>query len=126
MIKGIGIDLVYIPEMKHLIDVCDPSFIEHTFTAQEIINAQNSSSPAEYFSERFAAKEAFFKAVSSLTENNIDFRKIETLNNENGQPYIDISFSLQRLMQNINVTTFHISISADNDYAIAYVIAEGV
>lgn len=125
MIKGIGIDLVYIPEMKRLIDTCDSSFLEHTFTAQEIMNAQNSSSPVEYFSERFAVKEAFFKAVSSLTQDNIDFRRIETLNNENGQPYINISFSLRILMQNINVTNFHISISADNDYAIAYVIAEG-
>ncbi len=125
MIKGVGIDIVYIPEMIRLINAMGASFVSHTFTQNEIEEANNRINTFEYYSERFAVKEALFKSISSIINDNFDLKKIETLNKANGQPYIHITPYLKKFMLQANISNFHVSISADKDYAIAYVIAEG-
>ena len=74
----------------------------------------------EHFAARFAAKEAIFKAISSLIKNKyeITWKDVEVLNDENGRPYVHF------LNNNYNIEQIDISISHLKEYAIATCIVE--
>ena len=124
MIKGIGIDMVQISRTRHLLEISD-SFLSQTFTAAEQEAGKRCTDQAGFFSARFAAKEAVFKAVAPLLpEKTFDLRIVETLNHEDGSPYIKVSQSLEQILIKAGVDTVHISITDEGDYAVAFVIAE--
>lgn len=104
MIRGIGIDAVKISRMKDSLSI--PGFIKSVFTANEIINCHGNE--IEYYATRFASKEAVYKALGL----SIDWRKIETLNKEDGSPYV------------VGIENAHISITIAEEYAIAICIIE--
>lgn len=106
MIKGIGVDVVEISRMERALTI--PGFIKSTFSEREINNAHGNR--AEYYATRFACKEALFKAIHKR----MDWRLIETLNHEDGKPYI--------LMEGDDI--IHISISTEAGLAVAYCIVE--
>lgn len=127
MIKGIGVDTTDIYEIKEMLK-CESFqhvFITHTFTAREIAVVKTVPEPAEYLSSRFAAKEAVFKATAHLTkEKSYDMRIIETLNHEDGSPYISVCPQLKDVLEEIHVTELLISITTEGHYATAFVIAQ--
>lgn len=127
MIKGIGVDTTDIYEIKEMLK-CESFqhvFITHTFTAREIAVAKTVPEPAEYLSSRFAAKEAVFKATAHLTnKKSYDMRIIETLNHEDGSPYISVGPQLKDILEEIHVTELFISITTEGHYATAFVIAQ--
>lgn len=123
MIKGIGIDMVDIRDIKKYLK--NPVFAKHTFTVSEQQEAMKRSNLEEYYATRFASKEAVFKAIANLTEEKgFDLRMVETLNREDGSPYIVMNKKLTNIMRKINVTQLHISITTETNYATAFVIAE--
>lgn len=126
MIMGLGIDLVSISRIRQYLnnDHLKNGFIRYTFTDSEIEAASRKSDPAEYLATRFAVKEAFFKAVSPVCKGlNIDIRKTECLNREDGSPYITKQ-SVSYVTDPLLVKAIHISISTEDDYALAEVILE--
>ena len=124
MIKGIGIDTVSISKIKKYIDSVGYSYIIHTFTENERISAKKHSVQEEYYAARFAVKEAVFKAVAHNTqEKAFDLRIIETLNDEDGYPYVKISGELQTVLEKADIRSIQISITTENDYATAIAIA---
>ncbi|MDO4198424.1 MAG: holo-ACP synthase [Erysipelotrichaceae bacterium] len=127
MIKGIGVDMVYIPEIRHFLEdeKLASSFISHTFTPSEVNACKSHNDPAEYYATRFAAKEAVYKAIAHLNDNiNFDFRKIETLNHSDGAPYINIIEELKDILESSDISSLHISITTEHDYVTAFVVAE--
>jgi len=89
MIRGIGVDTVNITEIARCIkrDGSYTAFIKRTFTKNEVLAAEKYAIPAEYYSTRFATKEAVFKAIAHLLpEKTFDLRIVETLSNEDGSP----------------------------------------
>jgi len=125
MIRGIGVDLAEIREVKRLAEVSGGAFIEKTFTEQERADSLKAADRWEYLAARFAAKEAVFKAVAHLLkERTFDFRKIETLNREDGSPYAAVTPMLQDIMAEAGVERLHISLTHEKEYACAFVIAE--
>lgn len=123
MIKGIGVDMVDIRDVKRYLQ--NPTFAKHTFTIQEQQEAEKRLNTAEYLATRFAAKEAVFKAIASNTlKKGFDFRIVETLNREDGSPEIIVNEALRVLLNQAGVKNLHISITTETDYAIAFVIAE--
>lgn len=124
MVIGIGTDMVYIPDIARYMQ--QPEFIVHTFTKSEQRDAEQRFNRAEYFAARFAAKEAVFKAIAYRTrKKGFDLRIVETLNREDGSPYICIGEELQQYLDEAGVKKLHISITTETDYAIAFVVAEG-
>lgn len=124
MIKGVGIDTASISKTKKLIDAIGAGYIEKTFTPAEIIFAQKSFCKEEYFATRFAAKEATFKAIAHLLdEKTFDLRCVETLNYEDGAPYIKVGKELQEILQRAQVERLFVSITTEDDYATSIVIA---
>ena len=105
----IGTDIVYIPKIKETIEKY-PHFIKSTYTESEINLANKSKNSLYFYADRFAAKEAIIKA----TNGKYDFKEIEVLKNNDGKPIVNILNN-----ENINI---ELSLSYDNDYAIAFCI----
>lgn len=125
MILGIGFDLTEIKEVKRLAEEVGGAFISKTFSNMEQKASKNSADPWEYLASRFAVKEAVFKALAHLTkEKTFDFRIVETLNDEDGSPYVKISPVLKELMDGAGVKRLLVSITHEKDYAGAVVLAE--
>lgn len=131
MIKGIGVDLVDIDELKELINRIEPAATSKLFSPTELELSKSKSDPYEYLAARFAAKEAVTKALSPLLAANqalyesIDMRIVETLNKEDGSPYIVRHAKINEILQKVEVSQLHISLSTEKGMACAFVVAEG-
>ena len=125
MVRGIGVDMTEIKEVKRLAETTDGSFVARTFSEVEREDSFKAADRWEYLAARFAVKEAVFKALAHLTkERTFDFRKIETLNYEDGLPYVVLTPMLQTIMEETGVRKLHVSITHEKEYACAFVIAE--
>ena len=123
-VKGIGIDLVRISEIKQLDKRTRGSFVARTFTDSEQAEAQSSLNPWMYYAERYAVKEAVFKAVAHLTNTEtFDFRIVETLQGANGIPMITQTNALAPILTDANVAHLFVTISSNDNYCIAFVLA---
>ena len=127
MIYGIGTDLINSERVEKLLNKFGEKFLFKVFSNEEIDNSKNSYNKALYFSKRFAGKEAFWKAVSPNKENTLHFNEIEILSNENGKPYINLIGRTKNRVSDLEKSlncklNFHISISDEKAYALAFVI----
>lgn len=123
MIKGIGIDLVDIAEMERLCGDLDTAFARRVFTEAEREQAAARHKPAQMLAGKFAAKEAAFKALARLTANGFDFRKVETLEDENGAPHISTG-PLAEILAEAGATELLVSITNEGNLAQAIVLAQ--
>lgn len=111
---SIGIDLVYINRFNNL----NENMIKNTFTDNELNYIKSRNYNISTMAGIYAAKEAFLKAIKKGI-NNYSLKDIEIYHNDNNAPFIEIHGDLENDYQNIK---FDVSISHDNEYAIATVI----
>ena len=124
-IIGIGVDIVKNNRLKKLVK--NKKFIERVFTNNEQIISEKYKNKINYFSKRFAAKEAFSKATGLGISKNLHFRDIEVKKNKNGKPSINLKkATILFLKKKFNVKSFktNLSLSDEKNYSIAYVIIE--
>lgn len=118
MIFGIGTDIVDIKRMKEAVQ--KEAFLKRVFTEKEI---SRSGKKPETYAGIFAAKEAFVKAVGVGFK--IDPRNVEVLKNDKGKPYFEFFGSAKDFVESKKAAV-HLSISHEKDYAVSFVIIEGV
>ncbi|MBB5356447.1 holo-[acyl-carrier protein] synthase [Anoxybacillus mongoliensis] len=116
MIIGIGIDIVELNRIAELINR-QPKLIERVLTDNErnCLHDRSAKRKIEFVAGRFAAKEAYAKALGTGIGAHVSFHDIEIKNDENGKPYIVSSSPDERV---------HVSISHSEHYAVAQVIIE--
>lgn len=121
MIKGIGIDIIRIRRIDKALERWGKQFEEKVFTDKEIESSccLRKKAKLAYLAGRFAAKEAIFKAIGG----GISWQDIEILAKENGQPYLANNKKTKEALNKKNIRKVLISISHDNDYAIAQAMA---
>ena len=126
-ILGIGVDLVENKRIKLLLS--NKKFLKRIFTKNEIKFSKKIKNRANYFAKRYAAKEAFSKSVGTGIRLDLDFKKIEILNDKMNKPY----YSNSRLIKNIVYKRFKVkrynlllSISDEKDYSIAFAILQKI
>lgn len=125
MIKGIGVDTTDIREIDKLILQCKDAFLIKTFTKGEMEQSKKMSNQIEYFATRFAAKEAVFKALAHLTKAKcFDFRIVETLNREDGSPFINVDVKMKTILAEADVADIMISLTTECNFATAFVIVQ--
>ena len=125
MVKGIGVDTVDINEVDRLVNMKGNAFLHQVFTKNEIKEYKNSSNQNEFLATRFAAKEAVFKAVAHLTKSkSFDFRIVETLNEADGRPYVNIEGELKKILIDAGVNNILISLTTECNLATAFVISQ--
>lgn len=124
MIYGIGIDLVNIKRMEKVITRWDDRFINRIFTSGEIDTCKKRAFPPSAFSLRFAAKEAFAKALGLGMNNGVSWRDIEVYHFPGGKPGLRVHGRSSEICRENSITGFHISLSDDGDYGTAMVVLE--
>ena len=85
---------------------------------------KNKSDSAAYCAKRFAAKEAFAKALGTGIGRVVSFQDLTVRNNENGKPHFIPSEKLRQLLVEKNIKQAHLSISDESQNAIAFVVLE--
>ena len=122
MIVGIGIDIVDIHEMDESLQ--EERFKSRVFTTAEMDSVQRYRNQAEHLAGKFAAKEAFMKALGVGLGQNIAFTDIESLNDQTGKPYLKISGEARKRFDDCDAKQIHVSISHASGAAVAVVILE--
>lgn len=118
-----GIDIIEVNRIKTSIEDLGDKFINRIYTDKEIQYC-NSKKRAMYqhYAARFAAKEAIFKAISTLMKDkySISWKNVEVLNDENGKPEINFLSLDDKTEKEINkIKSIDMSISHIENYAIA-------
>jgi holo-[acyl-carrier protein] synthase len=121
MIIGIGTDIIEVSRIHRLIDGYGDRFLDRIFTHAEISHCEQRSSPAASFAARWAAKEAFFKALGTGMRTPHSWHDIIILNDSLGKPMISLAGKSAHQLKN---AACHVSLSHTEDYATAVVIIE--
>ena len=124
-ILGTGIDIVENYRLKKILLKKKSNFKKKIFTIKEVAYCEKKSNSINCYSKRFAAKEAFVKALGIGFSKNINFNDIEVTNNTYGKPYISINKKIANKIKTLfKVKKFNIllSISDEKKYSIASVI----
>jgi len=121
LIIGVGTDIFEINRMKKRIEK-EPEFIQSVFTNQEISYCEKFKFKEQNYAARFAAKEAFMKALGTGYNNGISFKDIVISNNSSGKPEITLTGKALGFSIKLNVTDIHVSLSHSKKQAIAIVI----
>ena len=124
-VLGTGIDIVDNYRVKKLLLNKKSSFENKIFTNNEIAYCKKKSNITNCYSKRFAAKEAFVKALGIGFRKNINFKDIEILNNGYGKPCLSINKKvINKIKILFKVKKFNISLSISDEkkYSIACVI----
>jgi len=124
-ILGVGVDLIKNQRIKQSIK--KKGFVEKIFSKKEIFYSQKTSNKVNFFAKRFAAKEAFSKALGTGFRGGISFKKIEILNDKMGKPYYYNSNNIKRIIYNrfkIRSYDLFLSISDETDYSVAFTVIQ--
>jgi holo-[acyl-carrier protein] synthase len=126
-ILGIGVDIVENKRIKNSIK--NKKFINRIYSSKELKYSILIKNKINYFSKRFAAKEAFSKALGTGFRINLNFKDIEIINDKMGKPYYVINQKITKIIyQNFKVKNFNcfLSISDEKDYSTAFAIIQSI
>ena len=123
-IVGIGIDIVEIERVKNSLEKLGDAFAKKILHANEYKIYLNHGIKERYLAKRFAAKEAFAKALGSGIVAGVTLPKIEVVNDFNGKPELRIHGTAKEKMKLLKVKNHFLSISDEKLYAIAQVVLE--
>ncbi len=124
-IIGNGVDIISNKRINNSIKL--KGFINRIFTKKEINQANKLKHKTNFYAKRFAAKEAFVKAIGTGFRSNINFKDIEVKNSNNGKPYILISKKIKNFLKNqfkLKKYKIYLSLSDEKDYSIAFVVID--
>ena len=122
-IIGNGVDIVENKRIQNSLKI--KGFINRVFTQNEINKSKKLSNNTNFFAKRFAAKEAFVKALGEGFRNNINFNDIDISNDNKGKPSINISNNIKKFLKRklkLNKYKIFLSLSDEKKHSIAYVI----
>lgn len=123
MIIGIGIDLAKVERFQRLLN--NKGFLKKYFHEEEVRYIESKGlSGAQSMAARFAAREAFFKALGTGFTG-YSLKDIKIINNNNGRPEVVPGDNVIKDLNNINPNwKIHLTMSHEKEYAIAQVILE--
>ncbi len=126
MIVSIGIDIIEVYRISETLERT-PRFAGRVFTANERAYCDaKGAAAAQSYAARFAAKEAFLKALKTGWRGKITWQDIEVLNDEQGVPSLKISGEAENILTTLGANKIHLSMSHTTDHATAQVILEKV
>ena len=87
-IFGLGTDIVNVKRLEKILKKKNKAFKTRIFSKNEILYCDKKNNPYPFYAKRYAAKEAFSKALGTGIRKGINFKDIEISNNNHGKPYI--------------------------------------
>ena len=125
MIYGIGVDLMRVDRILKAMERYGERFLRRVFTSREIAQCQGKRWAASGFALRFAAKEAFSKALGvGLRQGGIRWREVEVVPDPMGKPEIFVTGRAAQLCAEAGITGLHLTLTDEDNHALAVVILE--
>lgn len=124
MIIGIGSDIVEHDVTEKLQWSSDLTLLKRIFSSQEL-ELYRAEPSIKFLSARFAVKEAVLKCLGVGMEDGLALTEIQTLNDKNGKPQVELTGEVKRLADEKNIQTWHVSITHTQTLSLAFIIAEG-
>ncbi len=124
MIYGIGVDLVQISRIERALNRWGDRFAERIFMSEEAELCFHRTSPPSCFALRFAAKEAFSKALGLGMRKGIRWRDIEVFHLGSGKPGLKLYGKASDTCHEKSISGIHLSLSDDGEYGVAMVVLE--
>ena len=124
-IIGNGVDIIKNSRINNSLKI--KGFLNRIFTEKEIQQGKKLKNKINFYAKRFAAKEAFVKAIGSGFRSDINFIDIEINNYKSGKPYILLSKKLKTFLKKkfkIQKYKVFLSLSDEKDYSIAFVVID--
>ena len=125
MIVGIGTDVCSIERIDRALQRFGERFVKRILTAEERVRFDRTRDKAGHFAKRFAAKEAFAKALGTGVHAPFTWRSITVTRDRRGKPGIRPNVAMAEHLKKIGVTQSHVSLSDDGGVAVAFVVLEG-
>jgi holo-[acyl-carrier protein] synthase len=124
MIYGIGIDLIHIPRIEAVLKRWGSRFVKRVFTEEEAQLCFTRAYPPSSFALRFAAKEAFSKALGFGMREGLRWRDIEVFHFPGGKPGLRLQGRSSDVCREKKITRLHLSLSDEGEYGVAMVVLE--
>jgi holo-[acyl-carrier protein] synthase len=125
VIVGIGTDVCSIGRIQKSLDRFGDRLVNRILTPAERPRFARVKDKAGHLAKRFAAKEAFSKAIGTGIHAPFTWHSITVTRNSKGKPGIEPSDAMQKYLKRLGVTEYHISLTDDGDVAMAFVVLEG-
>ncbi len=125
MIVGIGTDVCSIERIGKTLERFGERFVKRILTPEERVRFGHTRDKAGHFAKRFAAKEAFAKALGTGVHPPFTWRSITVTRDRRGKPGIRPSAAMAEHLKQVGITDLHISLSDDAGVAVAFVVLEG-
>lgn len=125
MILGIGTDLVDVRRIERSLSRYGHRFARRVLVEHEYQRFCAHVKPAHYVAKRFAAKEAFSKAMGTGIHFPVNWHNVSVANESSGKPYLKFSEPLAALLAQRGIRRAHLSLTDEIEMACAFVILEG-
>jgi holo-[acyl-carrier protein] synthase len=123
MIIGTGIDIIEVERIARRVGK-NSGLKEFVFSKEEISYCDAKAFPFQHYAGRFAAKEAFLKAIGKGWDSGLVLNEIEVVNGENGKPAMRLSGQTEQKLASLGIRSIQVSISHLKSMATAIVILE--
>ena len=124
MIFGVGIDIIEVSRIEKQLSRGDDRFQRRLFTDREIAYCERKKFKGLHYAARFAAKEAFLKALGTGLGGGLSWKDVEIVNNEAGKPTLRLDGKARLLAERLGLTGLQVSLTHVKDTAAAVVIIE--
>ncbi|HEU5177940.1 MAG TPA: holo-ACP synthase [Burkholderiales bacterium] len=124
MIFGVGTDIVEIERIRKAMERWGERFAERILCAPELSRFKKHKQPAAYLAKRFAAKEAFTKALGTGIKAPANWHGVWVANLPSGKPELQFSDALKKLLSSRGISATHLSLADERGMAVATVILE--
>ena len=124
MIYGVGQDLVEIPRIERALARFGERFAQRILCEPELARFRKHRQPAAFLAKRFAAKEAFTKALGTGIHAPANWHGVWVVNLRSGQPQLEFTADLKNLLEQRRIRRAHVSLTDERAFAAATVILE--
>lgn len=123
-IYGIGTDIVEVSRVSAILSRHGARFARHVLTEAELVEFSAAPVPARFLAKRFAAKEAFSKAIGTGLRSPVSLTNIRITHDALGKPGLDFEPALKPLVAARGIARCHLSISDEKELVAAFVVLE--
>jgi len=124
MSYGIGVDIIDNERVERLVQLFPERFPRRILTPSEWSLYRQAPTPSQFLAKRFAAKEAFVKALGIGMRQGLSFQDITIHRSPLGKPTMECHGVAKQLIVQNKITTIHLSLSDEKQFSIAFVVLE--
>lgn len=124
MIYGVGTDVVEVSRIAKALERFGDNFAKKILNHEELLVFKKNKMKENFLAKRFAAKEAFAKALGTGFRGDVNVKSISVINNDLGRPDIKVDKNVARLLKEKKIKSCHLSISDEKNIAAAFVVLE--